>query len=67
VDAWNTNFFFILCGLPPIFGDNDEKIVHVILRGDIDFNREPCPKSLPTVKISSGRCLPSTPRTTVAD
>ncbi|KAL6900689.1 hypothetical protein ACP4OV_005365 [Aristida adscensionis] len=65
VDVWSAGviLYILLCGVPPFWGDNDEKIAQAILRGTLDFSREPWPRVSANAKDLVRRMLDQDPTT----
>ncbi|KAF0914086.1 hypothetical protein E2562_026496 [Oryza meyeriana var. granulata] len=64
-DVWSAGviLYILLCGVPPFWGDNDERIVTAILQGGINFQREPWPKVSPHAKDLVRKMLDPNPST----
>lgn len=46
IDVWSTGIilYILLCGVPPFWAETEEGIAHAIIKGHIDFERDPWPK-----------------------
>uniref|UniRef100_A0ACD5Y394 Uncharacterized protein n=1 Tax=Avena sativa TaxID=4498 RepID=A0ACD5Y394_AVESA len=64
-DVWSAGiiFYILLCGVPPFWGDTDERIAESIIRGEINFEREPWPKVSNTAKDLVKKMLDPDPST----
>ncbi|KAK8498083.1 hypothetical protein V6N13_121417 [Hibiscus sabdariffa] len=68
VDIWSAGviLYILLCGVPPFWADNEEGIAQAIIRGRIDFERDPWPKVSGEAKDLVRRMLDSDPRTRIS-
>lgn len=46
IDVWSAGIilYILLCGVPPFWADSEEAIAHTIIKGEINFSRDPWPK-----------------------
>ncbi|KAF7805360.1 calcium-dependent protein kinase 24 [Senna tora] len=46
IDVWSAGviLYILLCGVPPFWAESEEGIAQAIIRGNIDFERDPWPK-----------------------
>ncbi|XP_044466980.1 calcium-dependent protein kinase 24-like [Mangifera indica] len=46
IDLWSAGviIYILLCGVPPFWAETEEGIAHAIIKGKLDFERDPWPK-----------------------
>ncbi|PNT64929.1 hypothetical protein BRADI_4g35100v3 [Brachypodium distachyon] len=64
-DVWSAGviIYILLCGVPPFWGDTDERIAESIIQGGINFQKEPWPKVSLTAKDLVKKMLDPNPST----
>ncbi|KAA8542373.1 hypothetical protein F0562_023491 [Nyssa sinensis] len=64
VDVWSAGviLYILLCGVPPFWAETEQGVALAILRGVIDFKREPWPQISKSAKSLVRQMLESDPR-----
>ncbi|KAI3970626.1 hypothetical protein MKX01_024273 [Papaver californicum] len=64
VDIWSAGviLYILLCGVPPFWAETEQGVAHAILRGAIDFKRDPWPKVSDSAKSLLKQMLEPDPR-----
>ncbi|CAL0304194.1 unnamed protein product [Lupinus luteus] len=67
IDVWSTGviLYILLCGVPPFWAETEEGIAQAIIRGNLDFTRDPWPKVSEEAKDILKRMLDSNPYTRI--
>ncbi|MCL7022219.1 hypothetical protein MKW94_030155 [Papaver nudicaule] len=64
VDIWSAGviLYILLCGVPPFWAETEQGVAHAILRGAIDFKRDPWPKVSDSAKSLVKQMLEADPK-----
>ncbi|EFJ22116.1 calcium dependent protein kinase 7 [Selaginella moellendorffii] len=64
VDVWSAGviLYILLCGVPPFWAESEQGVAQAILRGVLDFRREPWPAVSESAKSLVRRMLEPDPR-----
>ncbi|CAL5211473.1 unnamed protein product [Lathyrus oleraceus] len=67
IDIWSTGviLYILLCGVPPFWAETEEAIAQAIIRGNVDFTRDPWPKVSEEAKSLVKRMLDPNPYTRI--
>ncbi|KAL6973326.1 Calcium-dependent protein kinase 10 [Sarracenia purpurea var. burkii] len=64
IDIWSAGviLYILLCGVPPFWAENEQGVALAILRGVMDFDREPWPQISDSAKTLVRKMLDPDPR-----
>lgn len=64
IDIWSAGviLYILLCGVPPFWAETEQGVAQAILRGNIDFKREPWPNVSENAKDLVRRMLEPDPK-----
>lgn len=64
IDIWSAGviLYILLCGVPPFWAETEQGVAQAILRGVIDFKREPWPSVSENAKNLVGQMLEADPK-----
>ncbi|KAG4967157.1 hypothetical protein JHK87_032808 [Glycine soja] len=67
IDVWSAGviLYILLCGVPPFWAESEEGIAQAIIRGKVDFTRDPWPKVSDEAKHLVKRMLDPNPFTRI--
>ncbi|KAK7257868.1 hypothetical protein RIF29_32159 [Crotalaria pallida] len=67
IDVWSTGviLYILLCGVPPFWAETEEGIAQAIIKGNVDFTRDPWPKVSEEAKDIVTRMLDPNPYTRI--
>ncbi|KAJ7521642.1 hypothetical protein O6H91_19G062400 [Diphasiastrum complanatum] len=65
VDVWSAGviLYILLCGVPPFWAETEQGVAQAILRGSLDFRRDPWPKVSENAKSLVRQMLNPDPKT----
>jgi calcium-dependent protein kinase len=64
IDVWSAGviLYILLCGVPPFWAETEQGVAQAILRGNLDFRREPWPKVSDSAKSLVRHMLEPNPK-----
>ncbi|KAK8963606.1 Calcium-dependent protein kinase 30 [Platanthera guangdongensis] len=64
IDVWSAGvmLYILLCGVPPFWAESEQGVARAILKGEIDFQRDPWPRVSDSAKSLVTRMLEPDPK-----